>query len=392
MDALTTWQVSKLTTGTEAGQFHSHAYYDIPVFDATSRFVTGHQVRFAERQPTRKDPLEIGYIDLESADRAWVPIGESRAWSWQQGAMSQWLPNSRTIIWNDRQSGAFIARTYDLETGAHGQLPRPVYAVDPTGRFALSLNMGRLKHVRPGYGYPDGPDDRLRERMPKNDGVWRLDLQTGRCRLILSVRDAVRFLYSRLSPRARLQHLVRRYIFWFNHAKIAPDGERFTVKLRFRSRDLRKPWRERMGVSLTCGTDGKDLRLLADATSHVIWLDPQRLYLWRRPGVFVYRDERPEGCCEHRLAPGLLRHNVHIRHLPGAADEFVFDTPYHEDIDLFLCDATGERQEHLARFGNHRPRRGLYRCDLHPCPSPDGRKILVTSLHDGGRQMYLLAR
>ena len=39
-----------------------------------------------------------------------------------------------------------------------------------------------------------------------------------------------------------------------------------------------------------------------------------------------------------------------------------------------------------------RPKSGPFRCDLHPNPSPDGRKVVVTSLDDGGRQMYLLAR
>ena len=370
----------------------SHAYYDIPVLDSTSRYVAGHQVRFAGRQPTPEDAIQIGYIDLESDGHPWSPIGESRAWSWQQGAMSQWLPNSRTIVWNDREDARFITRMFDVESGTTGVLPRPVYAVDPTGRFALSLNMGRLDRLRPGYGYADGPENRLDNRKPKEDGVWRMDLDSGDYKLILSLDEAVRFLNSRLSTRSRLGHLLRRYIYWFNHAKISPDGKRFTIKLRYRLPDMNKDWRGWMGVSLTCGTDGEDLRLLADATSHVIWLDTQRLYLWRRDGVYLYSDDSPEGRPEQRFAPTLIDRDVHIRRLPGTQDQFVFDTPYREEVDLYVFDASDERHQKIASFENHRPRRGLHRCDLHPCPSPDGRKIVVTSLHDGGRQMYLLTR
>lgn len=389
MDILKGWHCDKLTRGSESGVYHSHAYYDIHVFDSDSRLIAGHKVLFAERQPTPDDAIAIGYIDLEG-DRAWIPVGESRAWSWQQGAMSQWLPNSRTLVWNDRDGSGFVARTLDLDSGESKTLPRPVYAVDPGGRFALSLNMARLDHVRPGYGYVGGDGARIDERKPSEDGVWKVDLETGASELILSLREAVRFLTSRLPIKGRLKHALKRYIYWFNHVKISPDGERFTVKLRFRQ--LGKGWNDQMGVSLTCRTDGRDLRLLTDGTSHVIWLDDEHLYLWQRDGVYLYADERPEGRRVRRIAPDLIDHNVHIRHFPGTKEHFVFDTPYLEEIDLFVLDARDGRHERVATFRNHTPKRGLFRCDLHPCPSPDGRKLVVTSMDDGGRQMYLLSR
>ena len=391
METFNGWTATKLTEGTGAGRFHAHAYYDIPVFDAGSRLVAGHRVGFAERQPTPADAVEIGYVDTEG-DRAWTPVGESRAWSWQQGALTQWVPGTRTLVWNDREGDAFVARTHDVNTGRGGVLPRPVYALDPAGRFALSLNMARLDHVRPGYGYPGGAGARLDQRRPKDDGVWRVDLATGEARLVLSLRDAARLLAPHLTPKERLKHLVRRYVYWFNHVKVSPDGRRFTVKFRFRQPG--GPWNGRMGVSLTCGVDGADPRLLAWATSHVIWLDDDRLYLWDEAGkeLALYRDEPSGGRRIERMAPDLVDHNVHIREVPGAAGRFVFDTPYREDVDLFAYDEGRGEHERIARFGNHVPERGPFRCDLHPNPSPDGQKVVVTSLDDGGRQMYLLAR
>jgi hypothetical protein len=389
MDVFNDWAVTKLTEGTNEGRFHSHAYYDIPVFDSGSRFIAGHQVRFTERQPTRDDAIEIGYVDTEG-DGGWVPVGQSRAWSWQQGAMTQWLPNSRTIVWNDREGDRFVARTFDVESGRSGTLPRPVYAVNPAGRFALALNMARLDHVRPGYGYVGGSGALLSERRPSEDGVWKVDLETGASELLLSLQEATRFLLSRLPLRSRLRHLVRRYTYWFNHVKISPDGSRFTVKLRFRN--AQSGWNDQMGVSLTCGTDGRDLRLLTDGTSHVIWLDDEHLYLWQRDGVYLYRDEKPEGRRVEHIAPDLIDHNVHMRHFPGDDERFVFDTPYRETVELFTYDARDGRREKVARFGSHTPKRGPFRCDVHPSPSPDAQKIAVTSLDDGGRQIYLLTR
>jgi hypothetical protein len=335
--------------------------------------------------------MQVGYIDLEEA-REWTPVGESRAWSWQQGALTQWIPGRRTLIWNDRDGDRFVARTYDVEHGSSDVLPRPVYAVDPGGRFMLSLNMARLDAVRPGYGYVEGSGARLDERLPREDGIWRVDLSTGETELMLSLETAVRFLRSRLSIKSRLKHWFKRYIYWFNHVKLSPSGERFTVKLRFRAHDLKSGWNDQMGVSLTGKTDGTDLRLLARGTSHVIWLDTDRLYLWQRDGVYLYDDERPEGRRRRQLAGDLIDHNVHIRHFPGTTDRFVFDTPYREQVSVYVYDAGAGEHVKIARFGNHTPKRGLFRCDLHPVPSPDAKKIVVTSLDDGGRQIYLLTR
>ena len=106
-----------------------------------------------------------------------------------------------------------------------------------------------------------------------------------------------------IPARAALSHLRRRYHYWFNHAKLSPDGTRFTVKLRFRLRG--GGWTESMGVSLTCGMDGTDLALLAPAASHVIWLDDTRLYFWQQGAVRLYEDARP-GRELGLIAPGTI--------------------------------------------------------------------------------------
>lgn len=385
------WEIIKLTEGSGSGDYHSHAYYDIPVFDSQSRLLAGHRVSFKERSPEPSDKIDIGYIDLQG-DRSWKKVGESTAWSWQQGAMSQWLPQTKTLIWNDRQDNRFVSRHYCAESGETKTFPHPVYAVAPDGKFFLSLNMARLNYVRPGYGYAGGAGHLMDSLKPKEDGVWKIDAETGEQKLLLSLHDAAKFLLSRLPARLRISNIIRRYVFWFNHVKMSPDGKRFTVKLRFRARDLSRSWNDSMGCSLTCGTDGQDLRLLEHATSHVIWLDNKRLYFWRRDAVYLYEDAPGGGKKLNKIAPDLINHNVHMRHFPDNPEHFIFDTPYRETIDLFTYDAADAQQTKIATFHNHNPKHGEYRCDLHPCPSPDGKSIVVTSMDDGGRQMYLLKK
>ena len=383
------WRLDQLTFGTERGVAHAHSYYDIPVIDGGGRRVIAHRLTFERRHPTAGEAVEVGLVDIDEPG-SWTPLGDSRAWSWQQGPLAQWLGGGPRVTWADREDGRLVGRMLDVETGASSTIERPLYAVAPDGRFALALDMGRIDVLRPGYGFFTG-EGRPANRAPDDEGVWRVDLDTGAARLILPLSDAAAFLERALGPFARLRLRMMRPHFWFNHVKISPDGGRFTVKLRWRKPDGH--WDDRQGVSLTAGTDaGEEPALLARATSHVIWMDPDRLHLWqgKHGRIVEVRDEVPRGRPLGDFAAGAITVNAHLRRLDG--ERFVWDTPYRETIDLNVIDRSTGRSLRIARFAGHEPARGPFRCDLHPCPSADGRRIVVTSLQDGARQVYALTR
>ena len=390
---MTDWTITQLTFGSENGRFHSHSYYDIPVIDAAGTRVIGYRTGFTERQPNPADSVEIGLVAFDEPG-VWKPLGKSTAWSWQQGPMAQFVPNENAVLWNDRGQDGFIGRRHDLGTDAETILPRPIYAISPNGQMGLSLDMGRLETLRPGYGYALENQAGQLDRAPDDSGIWRMPLDGGDGRLILSLRAARDWLIPMLPLRERFRHRVRRYAYWFNHAKIAPDGRRFTVKLRWRV--PRGPWTNAQGISLTADMDGGNLRFLADATSHVIWQTSERAYFWRNEELALYEDLAPRGSRLDRIGAGEISQNVHLRHLPPTASPappaYVFDTPYRESVALKLLDPQNGTSRTIARFDNHRPARGPFRCDLHPVPDHTGEKIIVTSMQDGGRQIYLLER
>ncbi|EKE43381.1 hypothetical protein OCGS_2513 [Oceaniovalibus guishaninsula JLT2003] len=391
---MTGWRLTQLTFGSDEGRFHSHSYYDIPVFDGTGTRIAGFRTAFTGRHPTPGDSVEVGLADA-GRPGDWHPLAATTAWSWQQGPMAQWVPGRDALVWNDREGDRFVARLHDTGTGTTATLPRPVYALTPDGRAGLSVNMARLNALRPGYGYATDTPPPL-PRIPDDDGVWSVPLDGSAPRLILPLARAVAFLRTRLALRERLRHRLDRYRYWFNHVKIAPGGDRFTLKLRWR-----KPqggWNGRMGVSLTCAIDGTGLRLLGRATSHVLWLDDDRLYYYDEGAgdMPLVADAAPEG---RRIGtiPGIDA-NVHMRHLPprigpgGTPETAVFDTPYREDVDLFQTAWNGGDRTLIASFAGHVPPRGPFRCDLHPVPDASGQRLVVTSMQDGGRQIYLLER
>lgn len=390
------WRVTQLTDGSRRGESHSHSYYDLPVVAPDGAGIVAFRNTAPNRPVDPQDSVTVGIVD--TVEGGFRPLAETRAWSWQQGPMAQFLPDGR-IAWCDREALRMIGKIHDPRTGMTRDLPRPVYAIDPDGRYTLSLNMARLNRMRPGYGFVGGRDLFQDDPAPEKDGVWHVDLDTGASRLLLSVKRAVDFLRSRgLAPENP------DLTYWFNHPKIAPDGRRFTVKLRWRRRDLQDKWTGRMGVSLTCGTDGPDapggdLRLLATHTSHVMWWSATRLYYWDagRKRLSVVRDtpgegEGVDGTRAHDLWPEIFDGNVHMRHVPERPDLAVYDTAYQPQIDLRIANLETGAWQRIATFRGHKPPRGPHRCDLHPVVSADGRRIVVTSLVDGKRQVYLVER
>lgn len=381
------WQCRQLTSGTEEGIYHWHGYYDLPLFDHKSRFLLAYQARFQGRRPLPDDTVKVGIVDLEDGCR-WSELGESLAWNWQQGAMAQWIPGTHRIIWNDREGERFVSRIYDLESGSRTTLPYPVYAISPYADTALTIDFSRVTDLQPGYGYAGLKEPDHRIKRPHDDGVWSVDLNSGKGRLILSLHDAIRYTEPGRPYKKLFDRWLNPYTYWFNHVKFSPDGKRFTVKYRYcipGSRMFRTH-------SLTCGQDGTGCRYLADETSHVMWKDPRRLYLWRKKGLFLFEDAEEGGRVIRQIAPGIIRNNSHVRYMPGSETQLIYDEPYREKIPLYYYDEqTGERGM-IAEFSGHRPSLGEFRCDLHQCPSPDGRKILVSSLRDGGRQLYLLEK
>jgi hypothetical protein len=118
-------------------------------------------------------------IDLADHDR-WIPLGDTRAWCWQQGCMLQWLPGSRSeVIWNDREGDRFVSHILDAHTRKKRTLPAPVYALSPDGKWALAPDFSRLHDWRPGYGYAGVPDRNAKVEVPQDAGIWRISLETG---------------------------------------------------------------------------------------------------------------------------------------------------------------------------------------------------------------------
>jgi hypothetical protein len=343
------------------------------------------RVEFEHRSPRPDDVIRVGMVDLGDGDR-WIELGECRAWCWQQGCMLQWLPGSKSeVIWNDRQDGRYVAHIMDVKTRGKRTLPGPVYAISPDARWAVAPNFSRLQDCRPGYGYVGVTDPNRDQQAPEDDGIWRMDLRTGRRELIVPYAAAFR-VPAKQDDLGAAKH-------WINHLLFAPDGKRFIFLHRWRGPKQGGSFDTRM---FTANLDGKELFVLDPygKTSHFIWRDPRSVLAWSwhpshgdRFYLYYDRSDRVEVVGE-----GVMTHNGHCSYLPGG--EWILNDTYpdaarNQNPYLFRI-KTGERRW-LGHFLLPKVYSGEWRCDTHPRFSRNGRMVTIDSPHAGnGRQVYVI--
>ncbi|MBI3684346.1 MAG: hypothetical protein HY235_28565 [Acidobacteria bacterium] len=369
---------------TRGPNFHWFGYYDKLEFDLGSRYVLGMETTFEHRSPKPDDIIRIGMVDTQDSDR-WIELGDTRAWNWQQGSMLQWIPGSRSdVIWNDRQDGDFVSHILDVKTGRRRTIPSPIYTLSPDAKWAITCDFRRLNDCRPGYGYAGIPDPGKDVPAPDNSGVWKVDLATGKKTLLVSIADAARIPYTGGYSQGA-KH-------WFNHLLIAPDCKRFIFLHRWRGEKEGAGFSTRL---FTASAEGKDLFVLdpAGKTSHFIWRDAHTVLAWawhksHGDKFYLFHDRTDK---VEVVAPDLMPVNGHCSYLPG--NRWILNDTYPDRErfqHVYLYDAKTHTRLPLGDFHSPRQYTGEWRCDTHPRFSPDGRKVVIDSPHNGGRQLYLL--
>lgn len=372
---------------TKGPRFHWRGYYDKLLFDPSSRFLLANQVDFEGRSPTADDTIRVGMIDLHEGD-AWTELGASRAWNWQQGCMLQWRPGSPSeVIWNDRGEDGFVCHLLDVRSGRKRTLPHPVYCLSPDGRTALATDFRRLNDTRPGYGYAGVADPNFGAGAPDDAGIWKLDLASGEQRLIFSLADAVKVPQAGGFPEGA-KH-------WFNHLLFNTDGSRFVFLHRWRAPG-QKGWLTRM-FSLDPAGREPHLLIPSGKVSHFVWRDAKHVTAYAgHPETgqwcFCVFEDRTRNFTT--IGEGVLnRHgDGHNTYVPGTGDEWILNDSYPDKQRLqhpHLYHIPTGRVVPVAAVLQPPEYKGEWRCDTHPCASPDGRFVCFDSTHEAGRQVYL---
>ena len=379
---------------TKGPHHHWFGYYDKREFDPTGRLILANQVKFEGRAPTGEDSISVGYVDTQRGGQ-WYEVGKSRSWGWQQGCMLQWLgPNGDRILWNDREGDQFVCRIFSMKDRSIQTLPRPIYTVSRDGRIGLSVDFRRIDNLRPGYGYDGLADPNVNERAPEDSGIWRVDLETGESKLILSLADVVELPWPDGKKHAEAWH-------YFNHLLINPSGDRFIVLHRYRPKFDPKSLQFEGGFvtrMLTANLDGSDRYILDPSgyTSHFIWKNDHQVTMWTRPegernGFYEFTDQSREVIpVGHTQMPT----NGHNTYLPKPYSDWILNDTYPDRATsrqtVYLYHVPSQRRFDLGHFPAPMAYRGEWRCDTHPRCNDDGTLVAIDSPHQDGRQVHLL--
>lgn len=361
-------------------------YYDVVASDFRQRHLAHHPA-FIDRLPRMGEPVVLGWYAPSSphADaRPFTPVAESRAWNFQQGSQLQWIgPLRDRLIWNDAAANGELHAVIADDSGSTIQtLPLPVVNVSRDASKALSLNFERLMDYRPGYGYPNRKDPFHSEAAPAQDGLFTIDITSGRAKLVLSLHDCLHLMRSSGLP-ANAKIVI-------NHATLNPSGTHLIA--------LARPFRESgLPIATTvihAAIDGSSAKALLPygMASHYYWINDHELLFWCDGpiGPGLYRID----CNDHSLHPvdsARFKEDIHMS-LDSSGQWMVYDTYPDQD-----------RKQHLQLYhlesGAHYNLASLYsipsdpidiRCDLHPRWNAHYDGITFDSTHEGYRAIYSL--
>jgi hypothetical protein len=338
----------------------------------------------ASRMPVRLGVFE--WAETLAGKSSFRQFAQTGTWSWQQGCMLQWFPSDpdRLVLYNTLVEGCYGSVVQDVLSGSvEMSYGMPVYAVDPFGRQGVTLNFSRLERLRPGYGYGNLPDATQADPCPDHDGVWGVDLHTGRCQMLLSLREIAGL--RPLPSMANAHHYV-------NHFLYAPDGKCFVFLHLWTSQG-----RRRNRLMLYDLADGS-LHVLDDqaTVSHFNWLAGDRLIGFRSPhggraGYYVYA-----------LGPG---HAVDCAPMPSLASltdghpslspsgEMLVTDEYPDrggEQALYVYSMRENSLREIGRFFSPFRYRDFLRCDLHPRWDRTGGRICFDSAHRGMRSLFVI--
>lgn len=400
-------------------------YYNLCPWLPDGKSLLAHKASYLDHFPVQGDVLELGLLNPDQ--KTFHPLATSKAWNFQQGAKFQWftgINNQVTLAYNDVKEGDAVTVLSREDGTVVRVLPKAFYRLSPNGTSALTFNYHRINLCRPEYGYPalgyeeKGllPDDR--------DGIWSMDLETGKSDLILSLEDVIHF-EEESSGRNCRHYLI--------HAVFNPSGTRFLFLHRFEKPD---------GIThtrlFTANVDGADLRLLMTGMiSHFDWFDETTIFAWSgnrkllsdtgrkspkslfmqgvrpvlkpvyyalgKPRFLMVRivgdsyhfiqDKDPSECTP--FAKGLFLTDGHctFSNSDQAQDRWLLTDGYPDkkgELPLYLCNLSRDSFYQIGSFFCPKELDGPIRVDLHPRFSPDLSKVCVDTVHDGRRAMAIV--
>ena len=356
------------------GYEYLFGYYDKCPWSYDGKYLLALRVKEASKKADSVEPAEIVRIELSTRKMEILAITHS--WNVQQGCMAQWLSDEE-ILYNDFRQGSYCAVILNIKENKERIISKPVYAMSPDKKTALSLDFSRLHRLRPGYGYANIPETTKDQKCPDASCIWKIDINTGEVTPLLKYTDFATF-----EPKKNMvgaEHKV-------NHLMISPNGHRFMVLHRWYQNGVKYT------RLITCSMDGSNMYNLSDDdfVSHCCWKNDEEIlsYLNKKDGgkgYYLLKDKTHiyERCWVNLPMDGHPSYSYDGKYV-------VTDTYPNRRRIQSLYVMEGNRVSRLAQVFSPFKYGGDMRCDLHPRWSRDGMQICFDASFGGRRSVCIV--
>jgi len=206
-----------------------HRFFDTSPVSPSGRYLAVFRMPSEEHFPEPGDKGEVWLVDLETGTQRM--LAETAGWEPQMGANINWGGSDEELFFNDVdvQNWQPFAWKFNPLTNERQRMDGTIYHASPDGRWLISANPGTMQRTQPGYGV-NLPQDKCRCNIgaATDDGFYLTDTQTGKCRLLISIRE----IFARAYPQIQMDDIDRQEIYGF-HSKFNPQGDRLMLSLRW---------------------------------------------------------------------------------------------------------------------------------------------------------------
>lgn len=335
-------------------------FHDLTPWSPDNTRVLLHRVDPEIRELPRPDH-QAEIVLWSPGDNSVEVIGETTTWNFQQGARAMWVPGrGNTVLFNRRVGDAPGAEMVDLDSGERRILPHAIGDIAPCGRYGFAPNYARLGKLWAAYGYAGFDDPSVDIAQPDNDGLWRIDLESGTRELAFSIQDLIAAAGGSIAPDVNA---------FVTHVLFNPEGSRIVFMLRFFSKD-----HALYSLIYSARSDGSDLRFLAqEKISHFDWTSEDHIVLWMRKAAKGLAAARKSGL----LASPFVRPLVNLaRRFKGRLKGKMLNESY------FMVPTDGGEKTPFMR--------GILPADGHPMISADRRWMIVDEYPRGNGDTPLM--
>lgn len=374
---------------TSGPKHHFFGYYGISPWNKSERSMLCLEVNQQDAMPVKGETAKIVLIDTIS--NKLHTIAETKAWNYQQGAMMHWNPLNPEdeIYFNDNIDHQIVTRKYNIQSGNEQILTRPVNGLSHNGKYALSLDFGRLGRLRGVVGYSGIEDLSANDPAPENGGIWLMNMQTGESKLIVNYRQVYDLLENR-GAKLNGAHL------WFNHVVFNKSDNRFFFLAR-----TRKPWETGMFTANLDGSDLFEAIPYGNGVSHFDWQDDKNIV-----ATFIDRSQGHKSKSHYLFTDGEQKykllgegnlnfdgHCVFDPHGEWIATDHktTVDGQYFQSLNIYNVKTEVLKTLFTHNLNEKMFYKGDLRVDFHPRWNHSGDIICFDSIdqQDGTRQLHI---